>query len=673
MAGQENSENRAIGGIYRGKMGLSSQDFVVAFRALSSRACPASALRRALKTQAGRMEKGRRLTLFETLLEERLIAPDRAGELNSAAPVDLRGDPEALAEAAELFMAAEAASEIELDRIVDSLTRPPDARTLPAVPVPSPIPGYDLSWEIGRSRGGAVFRGSRPGAPGAVAVKIFRREAFPSDEARRGFIERVTSTPPPVHTSFVPALAALEAGGQAVVVMDFVDGASLASLLAERKMSMRRGFEIVARAAEGLAAAHAEGRAHGALSAGSILVERNDRPRIVEFGWKAGGAPADDVAALGAVLYEIACGTPPFGGLRSKKLKPPSVHNPSAAGAAERVILKALARDPARRYPNAGALAADLARFLRHEEVEADVRPEEASPPSRVVAARRASPKVKIAVAAAAVALVAAGVVVAVLSSGGGSQPAPAAPAPVTLAPPSAPPAAPPPRPAPPVPKTDARVKELAAKGPLKPYEEIEFQFRATALLTKRAFDELDQLADEALIRGPESDWAHYYRAFVAFERDDDENALKHADRALALGMNRAALFELRFDIRLSRAEYRLSLEELGRLYPKEAVSLANQEILRLSRELEKDPRNGDALVRRGALFLYRHLSARAVEDFTKAAAGGESRADYFLAMALKEEDRLAEAAGAVKRFLAAHGGLPGAAEAKTFLETLPQ
>jgi len=207
----------------------------------------------------------------------------------------------------------------------------------------------------------------------------------------------------------------------------------------------------------------------------------------------------------------------------------------------------------------------------------------------------------------------------------------------------------------------------------LKPSDEIEFQMRATGLLTKRAFGELDRLAEEALIRGPETDWAHYYRAFVALERGDDANALKHADRALALGMNRSALFELRFDIRLARAEYRASLEELGRLYPKETVSLANQEILRLTGEVNRDPRNGAALLRRGALFFHRRLPGRAAEDFKGAAAAGESRADYFLAIALKEDDRTPEAVEALKRFLAAHPGLPGAAEARAFLETIPQ
>jgi tetratricopeptide (TPR) repeat protein len=226
-----------------------------------------------------------------------------------------------------------------------------------------------------------------------------------------------------------------------------------------------------------------------------------------------------------------------------------------------------------------------------------------------------------------------------------------------------------PPKPPPP----DPRLKELAAKGPLNPNEEIDFQFRATGLLAKRSFEELDRLAEEALVRGPESSWAHYYRSFVALERGDDAAALRHADRALALGMNRMTLFELRFDIRLVRAEYRLALEELTRLYPKETVSLANQEILRLNREIERDPGHAALLVRRGAILFHRGMTGRAADDFARAVAGGESRADYFLAMALKEEDRPAEAADATRRFLAAHASLPGATEARAFLDSLQQ
>lgn len=655
-------------------MGLSTQDFVVAFRAFSTRACSPSEIRKALRVQASRFEKGRRLTLSESLVESGALSPFTAGELASNAPVHLRGDPEALTAAGELFLATETASEIELDRIVDSLTRPVDPRTLKEVPVPAGFSGYDISWEVGRSRTGSVYRGSKRGAATPVAIKVFRKDVFATDAAKAAFLERMASGSPEDGPGLIKVFEARDVDGHAVVVQEFVEGVPLDTLLGERKVSLRRGFEIVGRAAALVAPAHGRGVAHGRLSARGILVQSNDHPKIDGPHRPEGVTPADDVAVLGGVLYEIAAGAPPYGGFRSHRLKPPSHHNPACAGEAERIILKALARDPARRYPDARALSEDIGRFLRHEPVTADVDASEAAPPSRThIAVPRRRRGWKIAIAAAAILVPA--TLYALLNTGG-NPPAPApVPPPVTAAPPPAtPPSAPPPPvPAPAPPKVDPRVKELAAKGPLTPNEEIDFQMKASGLLAKRQFDELDRLAEEALIRGPEAGWAHYYRAFVALERGDDETSLKHADRALALGLNRTALFELRFDLRLARAEYRQALEELERLFPKESVSAANQEILRLNREISRDPNHAASYIRRGAMHLHRRLPGRAAEDFAKAVASGDSRADYFYALALKEEDKVAEAAEAVRRFLAAHGAIPGATEAKAFLAMLPQ
>lgn len=656
-------------------MGLSTLDFVVAFRALGSRTCTVADLRRALKVQTALMEKGRRLSLGEALSEEGILSPERAGELANPTLLDVRGDPATLTATGQLFLSTEAATEPELDRVIDALIRRPDPRTLPAVTVPESLGECRISWEVGRSRTGAVFRGSRRGSAGPVAIKVFRREAFATEAARLGFLQRVRAAVPPGTSGLIPVLDAIDSGGQAVVAMEFVEGASLASLLDDRKVSLRRGFEIVARAADGLAPAHAAGSAHGSLSPGSLIIEGNDRPRPAEFGWSERGSPADDVAALGAILYEIAAGQPPFGGFRSTVLKPPSRHNSAAAGAAERIILKALARDPARRYPDAAALAADLGRFLRHEEVTADVEPGEASPPSTPVMRSRPVRRRRILIAVAAI-LAIAGSLAAHLMVRGGPKPPASRPAPVAQVPlPATPPPTPPPKaPAPPpAPRPDLRKEELARKGPLKPADEIDFRMRATGLMAKREFVELDRLGEEALIRGPERDWAHQYRAVAALERGDAPGALLHADRASALGMDTPELHELRLEIRLARAEYRLALEELDRLYPREKLSLANQEILRLGRQIEQDKENAALFIRRGALYLHRRLASRAAEDFQKAVSLGESRAFYFLALALREDQRVEAAGEALRRFIAAHGNLPGAEEARALLASLPK
>jgi len=656
-------------------MGLSTLDFVVAFRALGSRTCSVADLRRALKVQSAHVEKGRRLSLAETLAEEGILSPHRAGELAGPAPVDIRGDSAALTATGELFLAAETATELELDRIIDGLARPADPRTLMEVPVPPSLAGYDIAWEVGRSRTGSVYRGSRRGTSEPVAIKIFRKEVFPSSAACGAFLEKIGAGSGDLGPDFIRVLEAKEADGHAVMVQEFVDGAPLEALLAERKLSLRRGFEIVARAAAALAPVHAKSRAHGRLSTRSLFVQHSDHPKIDSTVWPEDALPTDDVAALGGVLYEIAAGSPPFGGFRSTKLKPPSRFNPAAAGAAERIILKALARDPARRYPDAGALAADLDRFLRHEEVTADVEAAEASPPSRPMAHRHSRRKAALLVAGAVI-LVATGSFIASRMIRKNPKPPELTPTPVAVVPPPAPtppPPAPKPPASPPAPRPEVRKEELARKGPLKAADEIDFRMRATGLMAKRDFAELDRLGEEALIRGPERDWAYYYRAVAALERGDVPGALVHADRASALGMDSPELHELRLEIRLARAEYRLALEELDRLYPREKLSLENQEILRTGRQIEQDRENAALFIRRGALYLHRRLATRAAEDFHKAVSLGESRACYFLALALREDQRVEEAGEALRRFIAAHGDLPGAEEARALLASLPK
>jgi tetratricopeptide (TPR) repeat protein len=650
-------------------MGLSTQDFATAFRALSSRACTLRDLRRALKAQAGRMGKGRRLTLAEALSEEGILPAARAAELGAPGALDPRSDPATLEALGGFLLQSETVAEPELDRILDLLTRRPDPRTLPGAPVPRSLRGYDVLWEVGRGRSGAVHRATRRDPPGPVAIKVFRKDAFDSDADRAALVERVRAMVGSADPGLVKVFEAGEAEGHAFVAMEFVQGPTLATLLADHKMSMRRGFEIVERAASALGPLHARNRAHGSLSGTSVLVGGDDRPRIAEFGWTPGGSPGEDVAALGALMYEIAAGQPPFGGFRASQLKPPSQVNPAAAGGAERIILKALARDPARRYPEAGALAADIGRHLRHEEVLPDVPAGEAPPPA--ASARARSRKWWIVGAAAAVVL---GVGAWAVFRGGGdaTQPPSAAPQASIPGPTPAPgPAPAPPKPRTPEPKTDARRAALAKKGPMKPSDEIDFRMQATGFLATREFDKLERLAEEALARGPERDWAHHYFAIAAKERGDSDAALLHADRAAEMGMDRPELIELRIDICLARAEYRRVLEDLRRLYP--VVTAANAAIRRLTEEIAAEPRDAGLRIRRGALHHYRKLYSRAIADFEAAVSGGESKAHYFLALTLIEERRIDEAAEALRRFLAAHGALPGAAEARLVLETLPK
>jgi serine/threonine-protein kinase len=326
---------------------------------------------------------------------------------------------------------------------------------------------YVLLEALQSGRYGSVYRAREPGRERDVAVKLLPEDFTASVE---GFVAVIKLASSVVHPHLAAVLDAGEYGGRPFVAMQHVDGPAVS----EAGLGLREAAAVIRDAALALECAHARGIVHRELRPDNLRLaraagEEGGRLFVTDLGVFRSAArgktaplpepefaspeersgtgfdPRSNVYTLGAILYLLATGRPP-----ESPPEPPSRVNPLVSSEVESVILRAMEPDPERRYPGAGALAADLTRWL---DGDGEPRPARAVPIARSKKPERTGlaaipPRARI-LLAGAFALVA--FIVAVIVTRGGSEPGPAAPA-LAASPPLAPvpPPAPPPRPAPP-------------------------------------------------------------------------------------------------------------------------------------------------------------------------------------------------------------------------------
>ena len=266
------------------------------------------------------------------------------------------------------------------------------------------IGGYEVESILGRGGAGVVFKARHLKLNRIVALKMLLAGAFAGPEELGRFRRETEAVAALRHPNVVQLYDAGDISGRPYFTMEYVEGGSLTQSLAGAQQQAQRAAEMVATLASAVQFAHQSGFIHRDLKPGNILLAADGTPKISDFGLarsiaagpeftltgvrlgtpsymapeqamgKTGAVgPAVDIYALGAVLYEMLTGRPPFDGHSAAETvqkvidedpAPPSCLNPKIPRDLETICLKCLQKNPSRRYASAQDLADDLHRFL---------------------------------------------------------------------------------------------------------------------------------------------------------------------------------------------------------------------------------------------------------------------------------------------------------------------
>ncbi|MCC7421644.1 MAG: serine/threonine protein kinase [Planctomycetaceae bacterium] len=254
-----------------------------------------------------------------------------------------------------------------------------------------------------------VYKARQLGLNRIVALKMTLAGRFASEAEQARFRAEAEAAGRLDHSHIVPIYEVGQQDGQPFFSMGYVEGHSLKELLAEGPLPPRRSGELIKLIAEAVHYAHSMGVIHRDLKPGNVLVDGNGAPRVTDFGLakrtdrdsgmtvtgeilgtpgfmppeQAAGCvaevgPAADVYSLGAMLYNLLTGRPPFQAATiTETLRqvleqdpvPPRQLNSEVPEELELICLKCLEKRPAERYASAAALAEDLNRALNGEPI----------------------------------------------------------------------------------------------------------------------------------------------------------------------------------------------------------------------------------------------------------------------------------------------------------------
>jgi WD40 repeat protein/tRNA A-37 threonylcarbamoyl transferase component Bud32 len=267
---------------------------------------------------------------------------------------------------------------------------------------------YEVLESVGQGAFGTVYKARDPELDRVVAVKVPRSGNLAGPQERDRFVREARSAAQLRHPSIVSVHDVGEVNGVPYLVSDFVEGVTLADLLSARRPAFREAAELVASVADALQYAHERGVVHRDVKPSNVMLGKGGAAFVMDFGLakrEAGeitmtvegqvlGTPAymppeqargeghavdgrGDVYSLGVVLYQLLTGELPFRGTQRMLLhqvlhdepRPPRTLNDHVPRDLETITLKAMAKEPGRRYQTARELADDLRRWLKGEAI----------------------------------------------------------------------------------------------------------------------------------------------------------------------------------------------------------------------------------------------------------------------------------------------------------------
>jgi tetratricopeptide (TPR) repeat protein len=289
---------------------------------------------------------------------------------------------------------------------------PPIPGTVRAISGIKPIlNGYEILGELGRGGMGVVYKAKQQGLDRFVAIKMVLGGDHAREEDLFRFKVEAQAVASIQHPNIVQIYEVGEKDGTPYFSLEYIDGGTLHQKIANQPQSPRESAAITHQLALALEHFHQRGVIHRDLKPANILMTLQGIPKITDFGLakrlegnssqtrtgslmgtpsymapeQANGiipaiGPLSDLYSLGAILYEMLTGRPPFQGatmldtldqVRSQEPVPPRRLQPKIPRDLETICLKCLQKDPAKRYPDASELAGDLDRFLKEEPIKA--------------------------------------------------------------------------------------------------------------------------------------------------------------------------------------------------------------------------------------------------------------------------------------------------------------